>query len=85
MLLTLGAHLTYLFARFRQAALNNIGYFVVMLFPVIWFLATRQHTIIHLVFTYRIIEGVIIGYGIFAIKTHRDAQKSRLNALASMR
>ena len=85
LVLALGGHLAFLFLRYRQAALNNIGYFVVMLFPVIWFFATRQHTLIHLVFTYRIMEGVILGYGIFAIKIYRDARETKLKKLASMR
>lgn len=85
LLLSLVTHLTYLFVRYRQSCLNNIGYFVVMFYPVIWVLATRQHTLYHLIFTYRIIECMILGYGIFIIKTHRDARKEVVKTLASMR
>lgn len=68
------SHLAYLFIRYRQAFLNNICYFILMLYPVIWLLGTRQHTIIHLVFTYRIVELFIIGYGVLAIKVYRTAR-----------
>lgn len=71
LIFTLGLHLSYLYIRYRKQFINNICYLILAIFPVLWFMGTSQHTVIHLMFTYRIVELAFVGYGIFAIKVHQ--------------
>lgn len=86
--LGIASHLVFLIIRHRQQFLSNICYLIIALYPLIWIMGTRQHTIIHLVFTYRIMELFIIAYCIFAIKVHRQIKQGsngKLNTVAATR
>ena len=76
LVLGLTCHIGYLYMKYRTVFMHNLCYFILMLYPALWFIGTKQHTIIHLVFTYRIMGLFIIGYGIFALNTYREIRRA---------